>query len=227
MELKWTFPPTGGGVAQGFNDSAQEHFRNNAWKNTVREIVQNSLDAVRDETAPVTVEMREIEVPSSEIGSADLAGHVRAALKRTKDDGEAVGEKFYARALDILDGDTIDMLAITDSNTTGLVDEKWDALVYHEGTTRKGGMGAAGGSFGLGKNAPYLVSDLKAVCYSTRYLKRGRQEGFIARCKLVAHDDPAGKGGELQHVGFATKADVEEGHRVQPTRGKDACSDFR
>ena len=225
--LKWTFPPTGGGVAHGFNDGAQEHFRNNAWKNTVREIIQNSLDAVRDETNPVTVDISKIMVPSSEVGAADLAGHINAALERTREQGERNGEKFYTRALEILEQDAIETLAITDSNTTGLVGGRWDALVYNEGTTNKGGIGAAGGSFGLGKNAPYLVSDLKAVCYSTRYLQRGRQEEFIARCKLVAHDDPAGKNGELQHIGFATKKTVKAGQRVPPTRGKDIYRDFR
>ena len=225
--LKWTFPPTGGGVAHGFNDGAQEHFRNNAWKNTIREIIQNSLDAVRDETNPVTVDISKIMIPSSEVGAADLAGHINAALERTREQGERNGEKFYTRALEILEQDAIETLAITDSNTTGLVGGRWDALVYNEGTTNKGGIGAAGGSFGLGKNAPYLVSDLKAVCYSTRYLQRGRQEEFIARCKLVAHDDPAGKNGELQHIGFATKKPVKAGQRVPPTRGKDIYRDFR
>ena len=225
--LKWTFPPTGGGVAHGFNDGAQEHFRNNAWKNTIREIIQNSLDAVRDETNPVTVEISKILVPSSEVGAADLAGHMNAALERTREQGERNGEKFYAKALEILGQDAIETLAITDSNTTGLVGGRWDALVYNEGTTNKGGIGAAGGNFGLGKNAPYLVSDLKAVCYSTRYLQRGRREEFIARCKLVAHEDPAGKSGELQHIGFATKEPIKAGRRVPPTRGKDIYRDFR
>ena len=227
LALKWTFPPTGGGVAQGFNDSAQEHFRKNAWKNAIRELVQNSLDAVRDEGRPVTVEISKLMVPPPEIGAADLAGHVRAAQRRTGAQNEAAGERFYARALDILGGDAIETLAITDSNTTGLVGEKWDAMVYSEGTTHKGGMGAAGGSFGLGKNAPYLVSDLKTVCYSTRYLKRGRQEDFIARCKLVAHEDPAGRNGELQHMGFGTKARARAGRRVPPTRGRDVYREFR
>lgn len=227
LALKWTFPPTGGGVAQGFNDGAQEHFRNNAWKNTIREIIQNSLDAVQDSSKPVTVVISKIKVPSSEIGAGDLAGHVKAALKRVTDQNENDGKNLYNRALDILGRDTIETLAITDSNTTGLVDGGWDALVYNEGTTNKGGIGAAGGSFGLGKNAPYLVSDLKAVCYSTRYLKRGRREDFIARCKLVAHDDPAGKNGELQHIGFATKARVKAGQRVPPTQGRDVYHGFR
>ena len=43
--MRWNFPPTGGGVSQGFNDSGEEFFRANVMAHVVREIIQNSLDA--------------------------------------------------------------------------------------------------------------------------------------------------------------------------------------
>lgn len=227
MPLKWTFPPTGGGVAHGFNDSAQEHFRNDAWKHTIRELIQNSLDAVRNTSKPVVVEITVGHIPSSELGALDLAKHVKQALNRTKAQGEQQGEKFYTSALRILKSKKIKTLSVKDTNTTGLVDGRWDALVYNEGTTNKGGMGAAGGSFGLGKNAPYLVSELKTVCYSTYYATPGREERFIARCKLIAHDDPEGHEGELQHIGFGTKGKVPRNKHPLPTRGQNIYKDFR
>ena len=225
--MKWTFPPTGGGVAHGFNDSAQEHFRNDAWRHTIRELIQNSLDAVRNKGKPVEVAISVSDIPSSELGAPDLAAHVEQALKRTKKQGERQGAKFYAAALNILKKKKIRMLAVKDANTTGLAGGKWDALVYNEGTTNKGDMGAAGGSFGLGKSAPYLVSELKTVCYSTYYSRQGREERFIARCKLIAHEDPTGRDGELQHVGFGTKAKVPRNKRPPPTRGQSIYKDFR
>lgn len=227
MPLKWTFPPTGGGVEHGFNDSAQEHFRNDAWRHTIRELIQNSLDAVRNKGKPVVVEISVSHIPSSELGASDLAAHVDQALKRTRKQGERQGEKFYAAALKILKRDKIKTLAVKDANTTGLAGGKWDALVYNEGTTNKGDMNAAGGSFGLGKSAPYLVSELKTVCYSTYYSRPGREERFIARCKLVAHEDPNGANGELQHIGFGTKVKVPRNKRPPPTRGQSIYKDFR
>lgn len=227
MPLKWTFPPTGGGVAHGFNDSAQEHFRNDAWKHTIRELIQNSLDAVRNKSRPVVVEISLGEIPSSELGASDLAKHMKEALNRTREQDEHQGEKFYTEALKILKRQKIKTLAIKDSNTTGLINGRWDALVYNEGTTNKGGMGAAGGSFGLGKNAPYLVSELKTVCYSTYYATPGREERFIARCKLIAHEDPKGHDGELQHIGFGTKGQVPRNKHPLPTRGQSIYKDFR
>ena len=227
MSLKWTFPPTGGGVEHGFNDSAQEHFRNDAWRHTIRELIQNSLDAVRNKGKPVEVEISVSDIPSSELGAPDLAAHVEQALKRTRKQKERQGTKFYAAALNILKKKKIRTLAVKDANTTGLAGGKWDALVYNEGTTNKGDMGAAGGSFGLGKSAPYLVSELKTVCYSTYYSRPGREEQFIARCKLIAHEDPKGRDGELQHVGFGTKAKVPRNKRPPPTRGQSIYKDFR
>ncbi len=227
MLLKWTFPPTGGGVAHGFNDSAQEHFRNDAWKHTIRELIQNSLDAVRNKGQPVVVEISLIDVPSIELGALDLAKHVKEALKRAKKQGEKHGEKFYTDALKILKRKKIKTLAVKDANTTGLIDGKWSALVFSEGATDKGGMSAAGGSFGIGKSAPYLVSELKTVCYSTYYARPGREERFIARCKLIAHNDPQGRDGELQHIGFGTKGRVQRNKRPHPTRGQNIYSDFR
>ena len=227
MPLKWTFPPTGGGIEHGFNDSAQEHFRNDAWRHTIRELIQNSLDAVRNKGKPVEVEISVSDIPSSELGASDLATHVEQALKRTREQKERQGEKFYAAALKILKAKKIRTLAVKDANTTGLAGKKWDALVYNEGTTNKGDMNAAGGSFGLGKSAPYLVSELKTVCYSTFYPAPGREERFIARCRLIAHEDPKGRDGELQHIGFGTKVKVPRNKRPPPTRGQSIYKNFR
>ena len=51
--IRWNFPPTGGGVSQGFNDSGQEFFKGNIMEHVVREIIQNSLDANNAPNPPV------------------------------------------------------------------------------------------------------------------------------------------------------------------------------
>ena len=227
MSLKWQFPPTGGGIAYGFNDSGQEHFRADAWENAIREVIQNSLDAVKERDKPVTIRIFLTDVPSSEIGAGDLVRHMSAALKDAKSSGGQEELRFYEKAVKMLRKSTISMLGITDTNTTGLVDDKWEALVYKEGAPNKRGMSAAGGSFGIGKNAPYLVSGIKTVCYSTRYPNRGREEKFIARCKISAHPDPGKPDTMLQHIGFGTKEPAKRGCRVLPTRGKSIYPGFK
>ena len=63
-EIKWHFPPTMGGVSQGFVDSAKEHFRAGILEHVVREVIQNSLDAkdARYNDRPVIVKMNKIEI---------------------------------------------------------------------------------------------------------------------------------------------------------------------
>ncbi len=232
--MKWYFPPTGGGVLYGFNDSSQEHFRVDAWDSTIREIIQNSLDAADvQKNKPVVVNISEITIPAHKIAAKDLAKHMDKALERTKQEKNARGIKFYQNALKALKQDEIKVLAITDANTTGLVDEKWNALVYDEGTTSKN-MSASGGSFGIGKNAPYLVSSIQTVGYSTRYFQRktsekkqGRMEQFIIRCKISSHENPKQSNGMLQHIGFGTREKFLQNQRPAPTTGKNIYDEFR
>ena len=232
--MKWHFPPTCGGSLSGLNDSSQEHFQANAWEHTIRETIQNSLDAADEQKSePVTVEISEITIPASEIGSKDLAEHMKQASECT-DKKNKKGVNFYKNALKVLRQDEIPVLAITDTNTTGLVDKKWDGLVHEEGTTSKD-RDASGGSFGIGKNAPYLVSSIKTVCYSTRYLQRkgkhgkkpGRIEQSIARCKISSHRDPKYPHEYLQNIGFGTKTEIKKNQRAPTTDGKNIYKKFR
>lgn len=225
--IKWYFPPTGGGVAQGFNDSGKEFFVADVLEHVVREIIQNSLDAKNPKYSdrPVTVKMEKIEMDSHIINADELAKHVKESFKSTTEQQNEKGIKFYSKALKILRKPTIPVLKIIDQNTTGLNGSKWDTLVYKEGTPSKDNI-AAGGSFGIGKNAPYTASTLSLVCYSTRYLDKHRMEKFIARCKLVAHADPENSDTELQHVGFGTSSTFN-GKHYPPILGNEMHKEFR
>ena len=224
---KWNFPPTLGGVAQGFNDSGKEFFAADVLEHVVREIIQNSLDAKNTSypDRPVVIKMEKIELDRDIINANELTAHVEKSLKSTIEQKNEKGIKFYKDALKTLKKSKIPVLKIIDENTTGLNGSKWDALVYKEGTPSKDSV-AAGGSFGIGKNAPYAASALSLVCYSTRYLERHRTEKFIARCKLVAHDNPANPDEELQHVGFGTSNEFD-GKRYPPILGNGMHKEFR
>ena len=225
--IKWYFPPTCGGVAQGFNDSGKEFFAAGVPEHVVREIIQNSLDAksTRYSDRPVTIKMEKIEMDRDIINANEIAKHVEESLKSTTEQQNEKGIKFYNNALKILKKPKIPVLKVIDKNTTGLDGSKWDALVYKEGTPSKDNV-AAGGSFGIGKNAPYVASKLSMVCYSTRYLNKHRTEKFIARCKLVAHADPENSDIELQHVGFGT-SNKFNGKRYPPILGNEMHKEFR
>jgi hypothetical protein len=79
--------------------------------------------------------------------------------------------RFFDKAIDVFNQDFIDVLRISDFNTTGLTgsdkdyNSAWQNLVKSSGVSNKGGT--SGGSFGIGKSAPFACSDLRTVFYST------------------------------------------------------------
>ncbi len=159
------------------------------------------------------------------INAEELQSHVEKCLDAANTQKHEKAKKFYENAIKILQKPKIPILKIIDENTTGLNGDRWDALVYKEGTPNKDEP-TAGGSFGIGKNAPYAASDLSLVCYSTHYIDKHRIEKFIGRCKLMAHDDPNNSDEELQHVGFGTSND-RKGRYYPPIMGNEIQEEFR
>lgn len=203
-EASWHFAPTGGGIIQGYNNAGAEHFKQDPIGKLVRETIQNSLDAHEDGLDGVVVEIQQADIDREYIGADGLKLHLQRALERTRKTRQAEGQKAYRKALAVVDRQAIPCLSIIDRNTTGLQGRKWNSLIYEEGAPEKETAGGvAGGSFGIGKNAPYNIADLHTVIYSTRYTdgKRGRVERMTGRAQLVSHQDPNGSG-LLQHIGF-------------------------
>ena len=218
----WRFAPTGDGVLYGYNNAGTEHFKQDPIGKLVRETVQNSLDAHQDGLPPVTVDIYECDIAAEQIGATSLKPHLEQARARTTVTRQVDGQKDYRKALILVDKATIPCLAIVDRNTTGLHGRKWDSLIYEEGTPEKDGPGSPGGSFGIGKNAPYNVAALHAVIYCTRYTngRQGRVEKMTGRTQLVSHLSPH-DGVMLQHIGFyASKSN-------QPIVGPDIPVPFR
>ncbi|UUZ92340.1 hypothetical protein LJK87_44330 [Paenibacillus sp. P25] len=93
--------------------------------------------------------------------------------------------------------ETIPFLKISDYNTTGLtgVNEGqrggWHNLIKSVGSSDKDSH--SGGSFGIGKHAPFACSDLRTVFYGTKEADTGA-EAFQGVAKLVTyineHDEP-------------------------------------
>lgn len=200
----WQFPPRNGGI-DFVQDPSSAHFSDDPVPKLVREIIQNSLDARESGISdPIVVKFADTEVERELIGAAQLYKHLTACLERAKSEKMSTGlRKVYEDARKALRKKRIQCLRITDSGTTGLSDSKWDALVIREGDVQKSGTGAPGGSYGIGKNAVFNVSDAQTVFYSTRYVngRQGRVEKMQGKATLMSHEDPA-TGKNLQHIGF-------------------------
>ena len=169
--IGWRFPPTYGGREDGFKDSGLAHFSGLPLSSLARETIQNSLDARISEIDPVHVSFELIHVKPNHIGGYELMNAIDACIEAAEkyDDKNAKDELHKAR--DMLRQKKIPCLVVSDQNTTGLLDKNWHALIKMQGLSQKAGVEGAGGSYGIGKHAPFAVSVLRTVFYWTYYEK--------------------------------------------------------
>ena len=143
--MRWKFPPNQGGEVTGFNNAAIDHFKGHPLSSTVREVIQNSLDAPKViESEPIKVcfklhTVRKVDAP--EITS--IKKSIEACLKTAQTQNLESAEAFYVRALEKIDGATKSFLAIHDFNSRGLTGDidsdagAWSALVKGTGISQK------------------------------------------------------------------------------------------
>mgnify|MGYP000584385864 FL=1 len=166
--MRWSFPSNNNGDVNGISNSGIETFQGTPLKSLAREICQNSLDASLDES-PVTVDFISFELSKEEIpGAEDLCDAFNRSLafwepKKAQD--------FFNTALEVMNAEKIPFLRISDFNTTGLCgsdgeyNTPWCNLTKSSGASDK--AVTSGGSFGIGKYAPFACSSFRTVFYST------------------------------------------------------------
>jgi hypothetical protein len=168
------FPPLSGGQLQGLNDAGIETFEGDYAHYVVRECTQNSLDAAAGHEVPVRVEITLHQVPAAQLPFLD---GLRAALDSCEQfwGAHPQARDFFRQAAAHARGDSLNLLRISDSQTTGVPgsdddDTKpWVGLVHSRGLSIKSDEDS-GGAFGIGKDAPLAASALRTVLYSTQTL---------------------------------------------------------
>lgn len=166
----WRFPSNDYGEKKGINDSGVSLFRGTPLRSLAREICQNSLDAAREKT--VIVEFNAFDISTNSLPGFEMLKDTFERCARFWNDQKSVTTKnFFSNAIDKITADKIHMLRISDFNTAGLtgsreeVNTNWTNLTKSSGVSDK--KGTAGGSFGIGKYAPFACSDFSTVFYST------------------------------------------------------------
>lgn len=171
-KYKWVFPSNNDGEIQGISDSGMETFLGNPLSSLAREICQNSLDAKLVEDKAVTVEFNVFELESTEIPDGEkLRGIFKESLYFWNEQNDPKSKNFYTKGMTIIEESKIKCLRVSDFNTTGLsgvnkrINTPWINLTKSNGVSDK--TGSAGGSFGIGKFAPFACSNLRTVFYNT------------------------------------------------------------
>ncbi len=188
--FRWHFPSTDGGDEDGINDPLRETFEGDHERFVARESIQNSLDARKDSSQPVLVRFERLNLPVSEIPGLN---ELKDMLQRAKDysHNQDKSSAFYGAALELLNNSTLPVLKISDFNTIGLNGDDddtsggWYKLTRGVGVNSMAGVG--GGSFGIGKGAPFAASTLRAVFYST--INDANEPVFKGKVRLSSFRD--------------------------------------
>lgn len=181
----------------GFNDPGIATFNGAPLSSLARETIQNSLDA-GSQLGPVDVSFELFKLyTSDEFGRSELDDSIGLCIEQAGRDDKVRNTLENART--ILENKEVPFLRISDSNTTGLQGDLWEALVKGQGLSQKG-SNTAGGSHGVGKSAPFAVSPLRTVFYWSCFEENGRKvERFQGKAVLMSHEGNAGK---TQGTGF-------------------------
>ncbi len=198
--IGWNFPSNNNGQKTALNDAGIEIFRGEPIASLAREVIQNSIDAHQSGDTPV-----EVHFTLDEISSSDFPGqkNLLKALSSSKDFWKILAsQEFFDIALGALNSDKLSVLKISDFNTSGLTgadreeNSNWEILIKSTGASDK--PAGAGGSFGIGKNAPFACTPLRTIFYST--LDIDGLQAFQGVSKLVTHKND--KGETTQGTGF-------------------------
>lgn len=203
----WRFPPTNGGMEIARSAGA-EQFAAMPLDSALRELIQNSIDHPLNNDKPVTFTLRSLDIPISLAHLTELRRHIDAAREHGLKQGDQKRVKRFQTMTRSLNGMTLPVLAAIDANTTGLradgSKDTWRDLIHVEGSTADSQGVARGGSHGFGKNAPFNLSAIQTVFYTTRYRDHQGQDVHqcIGKAQLAAHHHPDGSNTLLQHTGF-------------------------
>ncbi len=191
--MRWSFPSNNKGDINGIGNSGVETFQGTPLKSLAREICQNSLDAALEDKT-VEVEFMPFVLDIGEFPDAEsLEKAFRASLHFWSVQSVKKATDFFERAINMMESGSIPFLRISDFNTTGLKGSKseyntpWCNLTKSSGASDK--AGTSGGSFGIGKFAPFACSEFRTVFYSTLDIENITAFQGISRITSFRRDD--------------------------------------
>lgn len=181
----WYFPDNRGGQDEGFENQGINQFKMSPYGKLAREIIQNSYDArIKDGDKKVIVEFKLVKMDKNRIPNLECIKESINASAEYFPESERL-EKFRQVANEKFESDTIDILKISDYNTTGLVgiekriNSAWYGLIKSSGNSTKSGV--SGGSYGSGKHAAFVFSYFRTILYGT-YVEN---EGYAFQGKSI------------------------------------------
>lgn len=232
--MDWNFGRSEG--RQGFTATAMTYFAGTPLASTVRECIQNSLDASLGDQIDVAFTLDHHEVDGMP-GLQKLVPFLESALKAELESNEELSEdelknlnsiSFYRGALTLVRNKEITVLGIHDwgtsglkghvKETQGLKPSPWLALILGEGVDVKDSKDSLG-SFGQGSMAPYALSRLRTLFYLSRSNEpSGVADRFVGKAILSSSWQTDEDG---QNYLTRAKGYFSTGESVEPLTGND------
>lgn len=206
-EIGLEFLRNTGGDSEGLSEPGIEFFKDRPFAAVAREAGQNSRDARDDPGKPVLLTFDVLSIKASEFPSIEEFRRAAAICLMKADRPRNEKEKgFFEQAVKVLGGDEIRVLRISDYNTKGAQGPCEEGKPFHtlaktEGSSTKDDI-SSGGSFGIGKNAVFALSDIHTAFFSTQYRGADAQDHFLCMGKtlFISHED--GEGVQRRRKGY-------------------------
>jgi hypothetical protein len=200
----WHHPVDPSNQWDGFNDSGIDQFAGAPFECCGKELTQNSNDSHEKDTEPVRIEINHHLVETSSIPNLkELKKTLKMCLKASKKESTKANA-FFTIAMEEIEKKKIALLEVSDYNTTGMRGPCENGFAFFaymkaKGQSRKDSEDA-GGSYGHGKLAPYVVSKLRTVFVSTVYKDETGEAKQLTQGKsiLMSHE----KDGVRRGTGF-------------------------
>jgi hypothetical protein len=201
--IGWSHPNDESDQWDGFNEPGIETFAGTPIRSLAREVNQNSLDASEKGTVEVVIKLNEIDTKSiPDIN--ELKENIDACLLASKKESKKANI-FFTRAKIFLSKSKVHVLEISDFNTHGMKGPCINGSPYYafmkaKGQSRKE-LETAGGSYGIGKFAPYSASNIRTIFLSTVYMdEKGKFHQYTQGKSILMSHKMDGK--IKQGVGF-------------------------
>lgn len=208
VNLKWYFAKSKNAGGTGPNDALTDLFPGGAYQNLMRESIQNSIDAMREDSRPVRIEFTLRTFETKDFPNlVKLEDHITKCEERTH-------SKKFKQMLEWIHKKEMVVLDVADYNTTGmdydcLKDEgRFSKFVRYYGDPNSNS--GAGGSHGYGKITYFNVSAIRTILVSSMF-HENKECVFEGASRLATHptDEPKITYGD---VGFF---DEGEGDPIQ------------
>jgi hypothetical protein len=189
-----------GGESEGLSEAGIETFRDRPFASVARETGQNSRDARLNPAEPVRVTFDVVEMDSENFPSiTQFRSAADLCLKKASQKKANEKERgFFLHATNVLQAQTINVLKIADFNTKGakgpcVEGSPFHTLAKNEGTSTKEDLNS-GGSYGIGKNAVFAISDIHTAIFSTCYHddQGNLQHLCMGKTLFISHQDQQG-----------------------------------